>query len=86
MARNPSASEGRPGSGNAGQRGGEARPDNATAPRERTKDGAMEADPVVEGSDDPWAEADAPHPDENAMDAPDEHPQPEDEQKRNPDA
>jgi hypothetical protein len=45
----------------------------------------MEADPVAEGSGDPWAEADAPHPDEIAMDAPDEHPQPEDEQKRNPD-
>jgi len=32
--------------------------------------------------DDPWAETDAPHPDEQAMDSPDQHPQPEDAPKR----
>jgi hypothetical protein len=41
--------------------------------------GAMEDDPVVEGSADPWAETDAGHPDESASDSLDHHPQPEDE-------
>jgi len=39
----------------------------------------MENDPVVEGSADPWAEADAGHPDESSSDSLDDHPQPEDE-------
>ncbi len=41
--------------------------------------GAMEDDPVVEGSADPWAETDAGHPDESSSDPLDHHPQPEDE-------
>jgi hypothetical protein len=41
--------------------------------------GAMEDDPVVEGSADPWAETDAGHPDESSSDSLDDHPQPEDE-------
>ena len=41
--------------------------------------GAMEDDPVVAGSADPWAETDAGHPDESASDSPDHHPRPEDE-------
>ncbi len=40
---------------------------------------AVEDDPVVEGSADPWAETDAGHPDESASDPLDDHPQPEDE-------
>jgi hypothetical protein len=40
---------------------------------------ALEDDPVVEGSADPWAETDAGHPDESASDPLDDHPQPEDE-------
>ena len=41
--------------------------------------GAIEDDPVVEGSADPWAESDAGHPDEGTSDSLDHHPQPEDE-------
>ncbi len=41
--------------------------------------GAMEDDPLVEGSADPWAETDAGHPDESASDSLGDHPQPEDE-------
>ncbi len=41
--------------------------------------GAVEDDPAVEGSADPWAETDAGHPDESASDSLDDHPQPEDE-------
>ncbi len=76
MARNPSASEGRP-RGGAGRRGGEAKREDATA-HER-QGSAVEDDPVVEGSADPWAETDAGHPDESASDSLDHHPQPEDE-------
>jgi len=46
----------------------------------------MEDDPVVEGSADPWAEADAGHPDESASDSLDQHPQPEDEAATKPGA
>ena len=85
MARNPSASERRRGGGSAGRRGGQPARDDATAPG-RAGGGAVEEDPLGEASGDPWAEADTPHPDENAMDSLDQHPQPEDEPKRNPGA
>jgi len=78
MAKDPSASEGRPGDGGAGRRGGEAGRDDA-APERTESGGAVEDDPVVEGSADPWAESDAGHPDESASDSLDDHPQPEDE-------
>jgi hypothetical protein len=45
----------------------------------------MEDDPMDVDSVDPWDDAEAPHPDENALDTTDQRPQPEDEQKRNPD-
>ncbi len=41
--------------------------------------GAMEDDPLVEASADPWAETNAGHPDESSSDPLDHHPQPEDE-------
>ena len=84
MARNPSVPERGPGGG-AGPQGRKAPPDDAAVPG-RGEGGAAGDDPVAGGSADPWAEADAPHPDENAMDSPDLHPQPEDEATRNPGA
>jgi hypothetical protein len=77
MAKDPSASQGHP-SGGTERRGGKARPDDLTSPG-RVEGGGMEDDPVVEGSADPWAEADAGHPDESSSDSLDQHPQPEDE-------
>jgi hypothetical protein len=78
MAKDPSASEGRPGGGGAGRRGGKAGRD-AAAPQRTESGGAVEDDPVVEGSADPWAEADAGHPDESASDTLEHHPQSENE-------
>ena len=66
MARNPSASESRPGGGSVGQQGGRGQPENATAPRRNEGGDAMPDDPALEGSADPWAETDARHPDENS--------------------
>jgi hypothetical protein len=82
MARTPSASVNGP-NGSAGRRGGKVRPDDPTSP-ERVESGGMEDDPVVESSADPWAEADAGHPDESSLDSPDQHAQPEDETANNP--
>ncbi len=77
MARSPSASHERNGSG-AEPRREKARQDDPTDSG-RPESGGMEDDPVVEGSADPWAETDAGHPDESASDSLDDHPQPEDE-------
>jgi hypothetical protein len=85
MAKDPSLSERPRGTGEAGRRGGEARREDAAAPGSG-RGGAGDADPVGGASGDPWAEADAPRPDENAMDSLDQHPQPEDEPKRHPGA
>jgi hypothetical protein len=84
MARNPSASA-TGSNGLVGRRGGKARPEDIASPG-RAESGGMEDDPVVESSADPWAEADAGHPDESSLDSPDQHPQPEDETARNPGA
>ena len=84
MARNPSASAGRPGGGGAGRRGGKARRDNTAAPGRAEGSGAVEDDPVVDGSADPCAETDAGHRDESASDPLDDHPQPEDEAPQRP--
>ena len=56
-------------------------PEAVAAGKEEVAQGgvAMEDDPLVEGSADPWAETDAGHPDESASDSLDHHPQPEDE-------
>ncbi len=85
MVKDTGAAEGRRGSGGAGRRGGKAPRGDAATPG-RGGGGAADADPVGEASGDPWAEADAAHPDEQAMDAPDQHPRPDDGRKRDPGA
>ena len=77
MAKNPNASQERPGDG-AEPRREKVQPGDPTDSG-RAESGGMEDDPVVEGSADPWAESDAGHPDESASDSLDQHPQPEDE-------
>ncbi len=84
MAQNPSASQGHPGDDPEPRRE-KARQDDPSDSG-RAESGGMEDDPVFEGSTDPWAEADAGHPDESASDSLDQHPQPEDEATPNRDA
>lgn len=82
MVRNPSTSEGH--SGGSSPAGGQERQRENTNSRERNKGGAIENDPTVEGSGDPWAEAEAKHPDEGSSDSLEQHPQADDRTTRNP--
>jgi hypothetical protein len=81
MVRKPStSSKGSPiGPTKAGP--GKTQPQGATTEQD-TLGGATADDPAFAGSADPWAETDAGHPDENATDSLDQHPQSDDEAKK----
>jgi hypothetical protein len=84
MAKQPSTSSQAhsAGSSAAGPKGKVTQRD-ATA-EQPTTSGTADDDPALAGSADPWAETDAGHPDENASDSLDQHPQSDDEASRNP--
>jgi hypothetical protein len=81
MVRKPStSSKGSPIGPTAKAGPGKTQPQSATTEQDALG-GATADDSVFAGSADPWAETDAGHPDENAADSPDQHPQSDDETK-----